>query len=282
MEGLEDKGHELYTDNYYTSPELYVHLYEKGIMACGTVRTNRKGFPKELVKKGKQACGFYDFRTNGPLLACAWYDRRMVYLLSSIHVAEGAAGPSTVSRRGEGGVRMDVPCPPAVIDYIKYMRGVDRGDQLIELYNAGRRSKKWWKRLFFHLLECYILNAHVIYKSVLATRASTKIYDLLQFRMELAKQLIDGKSFRHRRSRGSLTSEKEDRLDSSLYHLPEVAESSLQCVVCTKVGGTKKLSRSEYHHRTNIVCTHCRMHLCIHKDRNCFQKYHRLQNYWCN
>lgn len=41
---------ELYTDNYYTSPELYLHLYnEYGINACGTIRTNRRGYPKALV-----------------------------------------------------------------------------------------------------------------------------------------------------------------------------------------------------------------------------------------
>ena len=34
MSGLENKGHELYTDNYYTSPQLYQSLYDKGINAC--------------------------------------------------------------------------------------------------------------------------------------------------------------------------------------------------------------------------------------------------------
>lgn len=282
MEGLDNRGHQLYTDNYYTSPNLYVHLYEKGTMACGTVRPNRKGFPKALVKKGKQARGFYDYRTNGPLLACAWYDRRMVYLLTTIHVAETTDGPTTVSRRVEKGVRTDVPCPPAVIDYIKYMRGVDRADQLIELYNAGRKSRKWWKRLFFHLLECSILNAHIIYKSVSTSQASSAVHDLLQFRLELAEQLVGGKSFRIRRCRSLLTSEREDRLNSSLDHLPEVVDCTLQCIVCAKYGEIKKLSRSEYRHRTNIVCSHCRVHLCLHKERNCFQKFHKLQNYWSN
>ena len=93
MDGLFDKGHELYTDNYYTSPQLFTYLYDKGTMACGTVRSNWKGFAKELVKKKKQPCGSYEFRTNGPLLACAWYDRRMVYMLSTIHVAESTSGP---------------------------------------------------------------------------------------------------------------------------------------------------------------------------------------------
>ena len=52
MTGLEYKGLQLYTDNYYSSPELFLKLYnDMGINSCRTVRTNRKGFPKSLVKK---------------------------------------------------------------------------------------------------------------------------------------------------------------------------------------------------------------------------------------
>ena len=47
-----DKGHHVYMDNYYTSPELFSELYYRQTYACGTVRTNRKGLP-ETVKKAK-------------------------------------------------------------------------------------------------------------------------------------------------------------------------------------------------------------------------------------
>ena len=47
-------GHHLYTDNYYTSPEVFLALYDKGINCCGTVRVNRRGFPKELVKNKRK------------------------------------------------------------------------------------------------------------------------------------------------------------------------------------------------------------------------------------
>ena len=41
MEGLENTGLHLYTDNFYTSPSLFHHLYNRGIYACGTARSNR-------------------------------------------------------------------------------------------------------------------------------------------------------------------------------------------------------------------------------------------------
>jgi len=54
MEGLEDDGFDLFMDNYYTSPQLFLTLYNKGVNCCGTARVNRKGFPKSLVKKKKR------------------------------------------------------------------------------------------------------------------------------------------------------------------------------------------------------------------------------------
>ena len=46
--GLLYKGHHVYLDNYYTSPELYDELHLHNTYACGTVRRNRRDVPKAL------------------------------------------------------------------------------------------------------------------------------------------------------------------------------------------------------------------------------------------
>ena len=98
--------------------------------------------------------------------------------------------------------------PTSVVDYIKYMRGVDRGDQLISLYNSGKRTKKWWKRIFYHCLEgkrtkkwwkrifyhcleAAVLNAYILYDKLLHTKTP-----LLQFKKDLAVELVGGRSYR--------------------------------------------------------------------------------------
>jgi len=49
------KGHVLYLDNWYTSPKLFLKLAEKGVGAVGTVRKNRKLYPKfPPLKKGQK------------------------------------------------------------------------------------------------------------------------------------------------------------------------------------------------------------------------------------
>jgi len=48
---VEGFGRKLYTDNFFSSPELFDHLDQKKISCCGTVRLRRKGIPKDLKPK---------------------------------------------------------------------------------------------------------------------------------------------------------------------------------------------------------------------------------------
>ena len=137
-------------DNYYTSPRLFLTLYNKGVNACGTARVNRRGFPKELICKGGiKKRGYYDYRSNGPLLAVFWRDKRYIYFISTIHGAGLCDGsPVTVLRRQQDGSQIPIVCPPLLPDYQACMRGVDRGDQMIGCYNVGRRSKNGGRGFF--------------------------------------------------------------------------------------------------------------------------------------
>ena len=53
-----DKGYYVFMDNYYTSVTLFEELEERKTLACGTVRSNGSGLPKEICglkeKKVKQ------------------------------------------------------------------------------------------------------------------------------------------------------------------------------------------------------------------------------------
>ena len=47
--GKENVNPKVYKDNNYSSPHLFLSLHDKSIGACGTVRTNRRDYPKDLV-----------------------------------------------------------------------------------------------------------------------------------------------------------------------------------------------------------------------------------------
>ena len=83
LEGLENRGHHLYVDNFYSSPALFSDLLTKGFGACGTVRLNRRGLPQEMhstISKGDVVSA-----QAGPVLALKWMDKRAVTMISTIH-----------------------------------------------------------------------------------------------------------------------------------------------------------------------------------------------------
>ena len=53
LHGCHGKNHLLHVDNFYTSSELLLDLLKIGVYCTGTVHTNRKHFPKELVPADK-------------------------------------------------------------------------------------------------------------------------------------------------------------------------------------------------------------------------------------
>ena len=239
MAGLKQKGHDLYTDNYYTSPQLFQCLYDKGINSCWTARPNRKHFSKELVQKKKQhKRGFHDYHSNGSLLAVRWTDNRYIYFVTTLHRAEMAADdPVTLKRRQADGTRIDVECPPLLPDCQAFMRGVDRSDQMICFYNIGKRSKKWWKWVFSHIVECAILNTYILDSHIHplehALRGRKK-WDYLSFQLQLAEELI-GSLTSHKRAGRRWSGEHTytQRLAPEFGHWPQESPTSQCCVVCS-------------------------------------------------
>ena len=98
------------------------------MLACGTVRPNRKGFPKDIVissaMEKRMNRGDCLWRSDGNLVAMAWYDKRPVYLISTIHPPESRGVPTTVQRHCQAGPHEAIPCPPAQCAYQEYMGGV--------------------------------------------------------------------------------------------------------------------------------------------------------------
>ncbi|RUP47480.1 hypothetical protein BC936DRAFT_145691 [Jimgerdemannia flammicorona] len=79
-------------DNTFSSIPLFCFLRDKGIGACGTVRTSSKKFPKELnIDKRKVK---YDWNTRSGIvvdsvLAMLWVDNGLVHLLTTVHQFRG-------------------------------------------------------------------------------------------------------------------------------------------------------------------------------------------------
>ena len=108
-------------------------------------------------------------------------DSKAVHLISNFHGIEN----STVSRKQKNGQKIIVQCPLAIKDYNEHMGGVDRHDQLRQLYGINRKNIKWWHRIFFGLLDMTIVNSFILYRD-----AGHSTIALLDYRRELGTGLL--------------------------------------------------------------------------------------------
>ena len=139
---VENKHHHLYTDNFSCDPHLFLELERKGILACGTIRANRKGFPKDIVltsaMERRMNRGDYLWRNHRSLVAMAWCDKRTVYLVSTIHPSDINGEPAVVERHNAAGGDEAIPYPSAQTAYQEFMGGVDLVDQILHSFTVIR------------------------------------------------------------------------------------------------------------------------------------------------
>lgn len=278
-EGLEHKGHHLYCDNYYTSPDLFLTLRNLGFGACGTVRVNRRGVPACIKAKRKMTKGEVKSVSTDGVLALQWMDKRQVTILSTIH-DDSMTTKRRRTRLSSTGLE-EIDKPTAIVDYNTYMGGVDKSDQLLSYYSFHHRTIKWWKRAAFHLLNVAYVNAYVIYKS---TSSPGRKLTHECFLVEVAKGLL----FQAGISEADLESLEETistrhRVESAvpdpfrltgrhfIEQMPHCSSGRVRqcaCTVCSNKKGRKKVS-------TTFRCKICKVPLC---NIPCFELYHTKMN----
>ena len=285
------KGHVIYTDNFYTSPQLADYLYTQDTYLCGTVRTNRKGYPKQLVPSSAVARrmprGSSDWLMCGPLLASYWKDNRIVFYLSTFHSPEGDELVTT--RRSKDGTQLQLDATPTQQAYAKYMAGVDRLDQNTKV-NRSRKSLRWYRKVEMKLRECALYNAYVIESTVVEhNRTRQRKRDLLSFRLDVAhgligKTVVTSRPFKRPRS----DCHDEARLDE-MGHWPTGAGGTNRvCVVCNKkhrnyLSSHRDMAVKDVPYKrtkTTMACVKCDVPLCCNARSTCYRDFHTKVYYW--
>jgi Ulp1 family protease len=101
------------------------------------MRVNR-GIPCDLEGEGKRLNrGQLAFQRKGDVMVQVWKDKRLVRMISTIHTG-----------RKDRKTKMEIKKLYAIVQYNKFMKGIDRADQHLSYYSILRKSVKWLKRWY--------------------------------------------------------------------------------------------------------------------------------------
>ena len=295
------RNYNVYMDNYFSSVELFRALRKKNIGACGTVRTNSKGFPA-VLRVEKSAARYYQWDTlsavvvgeePAQVLASVWIDNGPVTMLTTVHRLDGADARIERDRRRPRDTstnaarvrevfgnqsRRKIPIPKMIDDYNHYMGGVDIADQLRAYYSVQLKAERTWMPLFFWLIDVSLVNAYMISKTI-----NKSDIDQISFRRQLVWELVtealredvaerSAEKIRSRRGKYVTAARQENWQLAESRHAPgphiAVFATRKHCYMCRLEGRSK----------CSVVtqCGQCGVHLCLIQGRNCFEKYHTL------
>jgi len=157
---LENRGHCIYTDRFYSSVNIAEYLQEKqGTMLCGTTMPKRKRFPKELIETNKMERGTHKLLYNRKVAADVWCDKTPIYFISTKFIADSDVTVLRYNRIEKN--RVEDPCPALVKAYNAYMGGTDKKDQMTKLQKC-RRHYKCPRRLMIKFFVWCSYNAYIM------------------------------------------------------------------------------------------------------------------------
>lgn len=271
-------------DNYFSTVPLIVELSKRGIHSVGTIRKNRlynDNLPsdKELLSLPRgSSLEMTTTIENIQLANVTWRDNKIVNLVSDYVGTDTMQSVKRFDKRHNKKVSID--CPNIIKEYNSSMGGVDLLDSFIGRQKIKIRSKKWYMRIFYHLLDITITNAWILYKRVSLQKGTPKnrLLCLADFRVKLGETLCKLGSVSRQVGRPSTEISKrialkrkhhsscpippkEVRLDK-LDHFPMWVSKRVQCK-SPKCKGF-----------TYVRCSKCQINLCFNKDRNCYRQFH--------
>ncbi|XP_052762974.1 piggyBac transposable element-derived protein 4-like [Mya arenaria] len=211
------------------------------------------------------------YHTNDNMLALKFKDKPDVSMLTTIH----GANMSVLWKRKHG-TDIHVQKPTCIVYYCRYMGGVDLLDQFDQYSTIARKTKKWWRKLFFHIMNICIVNAYRLYEKYTTNRPKK---DHEGSRKSVVEALIiegGGPRGQTERRGRPILGEKPARLTGK--HFPafipakqgaKQAKPCRDCVACNVKPENREGSKRK---QTAYWCPDCQVALC-------FRIYHSHYDY---
>ncbi|EFN76604.1 PiggyBac transposable element-derived protein 4, partial [Harpegnathos saltator] len=247
--------HEVYTDDYYNSVALAEELLKKETNVCGTLSKNR-GVPQCLkdINLNKSST---EFRRKGNILVQAFQTKKkLLYMISTMHAANmiEITHPKT---------KKTVRKPTCIVEYDKYMKGVDCADQYLSYYSILLKTKKWTKKVVLYFINAALFNAYQVY-----VKSSGNHIQFKRFLLGVANSWLNTTTeTEESESVNRLCPEMRQHKIVRIIGKGRIKNPRRPCRVCT---ASKKRSS------TSFMCSSCNVPL---HAGECFEKYHTKSKY---
>lgn len=211
------------------------------------------------------------------MIAIKWHDKREVHLLSTVHT-----GQMKDTKKIHWKTKEHIFKPDIVIDYNINMRLAVKADMQLSSVDNLRKSVKWYKKVFFHLVDICMLNACNVYMTKTGERSSLRL-----FRSNVIKEMLGRfttqvpmHSCPGRQSRASQEALERLRAEGVATHYPvhippppgkPQKKGQRECIVCKTTDRREKKCKL-----VNTLCQGCHVGLCL---GNCFRQYHSLKTF---
>ena len=164
----------------------------------------------------------------------------------------------------------------AIVDYNKHMGGVDKADMLCAVQGLGRKSKKWWHRIFFGIIDRTVVNAQVAYSKI-----EGKSVSVLQYRRAVVQALIThatpAKVERPRAASSSTVVPKRRKSGHSVAKDIRLQNRGVHWVTYVKQRGRCEICQgNQVELRLHSKCSMCNVFLCCKERKNCFAVFHDI------
>ena len=131
---------------------------------------------------------------DSPCLVLQWVDNKVV---SMITTAGNANDHGQVSRRvrNDGQWTERLVWQPRIFQtYNMKMNAVDRSDQILSAFSTQRKCVRWWKTLFFRLIDIAVVNSFILFSEHRPTYPEIESpagYSQCDFRDEIVREICN-------------------------------------------------------------------------------------------
>ena len=127
---------------------------------------------------------------------------------------------------------VQIECPAIVQQRNKHRGGVDLLDSFLWRYKNKMRSKKWYFRLFYHMLDMSIVNSWILFQKV-----HGRILQLKDFRAQVAECLCKVDQSRAvKRGRPSNWTQKKNWKIKKIMYIQLVFQRKIFVLIGTTIG----------------------------------------------